>query len=819
MAMQQKQNANQAKEAAQKPRTAEPVGQKPVAPMLQTNQLALQRAVADPRAALPRDILALQRLYGNRAVTRLLQTKLMVGPAGDKYEQEADRVAEQVVSSPTGRLRSQRSAVSGQPTIQRQEDEDELQFKPLAASITPLVQRQEDEDELQFKPLVQRQEDEDELQFKPLVQRQEDEDELQFKSNLQSPISNLQASPDVESRLAANKGGGSPLPDDVRATMEPRFGADFSGVRIHTDSQAVQMSRELKAQAFTHGQDIYMGAEKYDPNSDAGKRLLAHELTHVVQQSGGAVQPAISRSDDVVQRYEVLGPKQGVVGLTANVNNLEVNKRAGTAFYVLKQKAGVSLKVSIDHKMAVPDVPETKDFYATAGLITAANAVLQGQGSVVSISQGGLIPVTLLAGGGDPLYKVNVTSTRGSSPALNDMAKIQNECIKTAQLIATGAEGGESSQAILGGTGMSSESLRYPNIPTTIGGYVPHLSPGRKQEMGVNQFAVPQMGQILTTFDALSAKVGKNTWSYHFAAVVARSGNDYVTLENVNRASEVNEALEAVWAVLGKTQKGLQRYQEALTLYDLAGLGPAEQAEQRRKAQVYALQQLADAQTKTNLLSDIAGAAWYFQMYGPLEQSFHAEMAKSGAFGEAFTVLLGKKPAGPQTEGIDPRVLEIVEPEQATGLGKLGAISHLAGEGAKAQQLKEDARSLAAAISRAPDPTALFGTLDDLDRRLAGLSGRTADKARYILQVLHLRLAIKKKALEIAGRADTEAAGTLATLEPIFRKEVLFYGNTVLSVLGHRTFATEFAAGTADLMKQESIRMVQELRTLQGKMT
>ncbi len=816
MAMQQKQNANQAKEAAQKPRTAEPVGQKPVAPMLQTNQLALQRAVADPRAALPRDILALQRLYGNRAVTRLLQTKLLVGLAGDKYEQEADRVADQVISAPappSAQPSHGEAPLSALPqggfALSRQPEDEEVQTKPLAASITPLVQRQAATEE-----------------------EEEEQGIAQTKPNLQSPISNLQASfaasDELASRLAADKRSGSSLPEDVRAHMEPRFGADFSGVCIHTDSKAVQMSRELKAQAFTHGQDIYMGAEKYDPNSDAGKRLLAHELTHVVQQSGGAVQgaasgsaqQAISRSNDVVQRYEVLGPKQGVVGLTARVNNLEVNKRAGTAFYVLKQKAGVSLKVSLDHKMAVPDVSETKDFYATAGLITAANAVLQGQGSVVSISQGGLIPVASLAGGGDPLYKVNVTSTRGSSPALNDMAIIQNECIKTAQMIATGAEGGERSQAILGGTDMSSESLQYPNIPATIGGFAPHLSQGRKQEMGVNQYAVPQMGQILTTFDALPAKVSKNTWSYHFAAVVARSGNDYVTLENVNRASEVNEALDAVWAVLGKTREGLKHYQDALEAYgDLSALGPAEQAEQRRKAQGYALQQLAAAQAKTNLLGDIAGAAWYFQMYGPLEQSFHAEMAKSGAFGEAFTVLLGKKPAGPQTEGIDPRVLEIVEPEEATGLKKLGAISHLAGEGAKAQKLKEDARSLAAAISRAPDPTALFGTLDDLDRRLAGLSGRTADKARYILQVLHLRLAIKKKALEIAGRADTETAGTLGTLEPIFHREVLFYGNTVLRVLGHRTFATEFTAGTADAMKQEGIRMVQELKTLQGKMT
>jgi hypothetical protein len=71
--------------------------------------------------------------------------------------------------------------------------------------------------------------------------------------------------------------------------MEPRFGADFGGVRVHTGGEADQLNRQLNAQAFTHGQDIYMGAGKYDPASSDGKKLLAHELTHVVQQNGDTV--------------------------------------------------------------------------------------------------------------------------------------------------------------------------------------------------------------------------------------------------------------------------------------------------------------------------------------------------------------------------------------------------------------------------------------------------------------------------------------------------------------------------------------------------
>jgi hypothetical protein len=94
-------------------------------------------------------------------------------------------------------------------------------------------------------------------------------------------IDGNQASGDLESRLNASKGGGSPLSEGVRGFMEPRFGADFSGVRVHTGSEAVQMNKELGAQAFTHGSDVYFGEGKSPGNNE----LTAHELTHVMQQN------------------------------------------------------------------------------------------------------------------------------------------------------------------------------------------------------------------------------------------------------------------------------------------------------------------------------------------------------------------------------------------------------------------------------------------------------------------------------------------------------------------------------------------------------
>ncbi|MEH1886507.1 eCIS core domain-containing protein [Nostoc sp.] len=251
------------------------------------------------------------------------QTKLTVGAPNDMYEQEADRVADQVMSMPDGKGSMQRETMPEEEeeiqtktlgnSIQREtmlEEEEEIQTKTLAATIAPLVQREvmpEEEEEIQTKTLgnsIQREvmpEEEEELQTKTLgngtLQREampEEEEEIQTKS---FPDAGFQAESNLENRLSSSQGGGSALPDEVRSFMEPRFGADFSQVRVHTGGEAVQMNRELNAQAFTHKQDVYFGAGKA-PGKDA---LTAHELTHVVQQTGN-IQTSESLNQSSVQR-------------------------------------------------------------------------------------------------------------------------------------------------------------------------------------------------------------------------------------------------------------------------------------------------------------------------------------------------------------------------------------------------------------------------------------------------------------------------------------------------------------------------------------
>ncbi|HKV32406.1 MAG TPA: DUF4157 domain-containing protein, partial [Candidatus Dormibacteraeota bacterium] len=84
-------------------------------------------------------------------------------------------------------------------------------------------------------------------------------------------------------------GGGSPLDRDTRGFMESRLGADFSDVRVHTDGKATESARSVQAHAYTVGNDVVFQSDKYAPESDSGKRMLAHELTHVVQQRSGPV--------------------------------------------------------------------------------------------------------------------------------------------------------------------------------------------------------------------------------------------------------------------------------------------------------------------------------------------------------------------------------------------------------------------------------------------------------------------------------------------------------------------------------------------------
>jgi hypothetical protein len=110
--------------------------------------------------------------------------------------------------------------------------------------------------------------------------------------------------PNVASNVAANlqssMASGSPLPLSVRRFMEPRFRADFSNVKVHTGDKSAKLNRQLNAQAFAMGNHIFFGKDKFKPDTQDGKELIAHELTHTIQQGAVAQSgAAIQRSEDV----------------------------------------------------------------------------------------------------------------------------------------------------------------------------------------------------------------------------------------------------------------------------------------------------------------------------------------------------------------------------------------------------------------------------------------------------------------------------------------------------------------------------------------
>lgn len=180
-----------------------------------------------------------------------IQAKLTIGQPNDLYEQEADRVAKSVIHQ-----------INNPQTAQRQ---DEIQRIPLVNS--------------------------------PMMRLP-----IQRKGGIIAGPANRR----FESQLNQSRRGGSPLEPGLRSQMESAMGANFSNVKIHHDIQADRLSQSIQAKAFTTGQDVFFKQGEYSPNSRSGQELLAHELTHVVQQNSDTVR---AQPDNSVQRQLQITPQ------------------------------------------------------------------------------------------------------------------------------------------------------------------------------------------------------------------------------------------------------------------------------------------------------------------------------------------------------------------------------------------------------------------------------------------------------------------------------------------------------------------------------
>jgi len=202
--------------------------------------------------------------HSKQAQKPFFQPKLTINQPGDKYEQQADAMAERVVRQSSGQTRA---SISG-----------------ITQSLTSGVLARQCA-ECEKKGSVQR-------------KAMPEEETLQTKPLMRATQNGYTATPQLATQLSRTKGGGSSLPQPTLSSMNQAFGTDFSSVRIHTGSQAQEMSRGIQAKAFTHGSDIYFNKGRYNPQSTEGKRLLGHELTHVVQQGGNIRREVIQKDDE-----------------------------------------------------------------------------------------------------------------------------------------------------------------------------------------------------------------------------------------------------------------------------------------------------------------------------------------------------------------------------------------------------------------------------------------------------------------------------------------------------------------------------------------
>jgi hypothetical protein len=246
-----------------------------------------------------------------------IQAKLTVGQVGDQYEQEADRVAAQVVEQ----INAPPSATGEGQAVQRMgQEEEDLQMQRSSLAIQRVEQAEEED--LQMMPMeksMQRMgEEDDELQMMPIVQRVGAEGGT--------------VSADLEGEINAARSGGQSLAPELQAQMGQAMGANFSGVRVHTDARADQLNRSLNSRAFTTKQDLFFKQGEYQPGSQGGQELIAHELTHVVQQSGGSLKLK-GQNKSEVQKKEVQESTEHIEGVekirSVNTNEQSVQRRFG----------------------------------------------------------------------------------------------------------------------------------------------------------------------------------------------------------------------------------------------------------------------------------------------------------------------------------------------------------------------------------------------------------------------------------------------------------------------------------------------------------
>ncbi|HTQ86966.1 MAG TPA: DUF4157 domain-containing protein [Candidatus Solibacter sp.] len=291
-------------------------------PTEQQPSAGLAPPAAGPAPANAPAFLHLQRTVGNQAVLNLFRTgavqaKLRISQPGDPFEQEADRVTDQVMRMPLDE-----TLLPALPQIHRK-------CAACASGAAPCSNCAGAEEDLH-------------------IHRKEHG-------------GGAGAEPSVADNFLSHLGPGQPLDAATRSFFEPRFRRDFSSVRIHTDSRAAESARAVGARAFTAGPDIAFESGEYSPGTSLGLRLLSHELTHVVQQG----QPG-NRLSGTLLRAPAPKPKQAQGGLPWKQGQYSLFEEYAEGIHFLVGVAGEKTEKSV--RAEIP---------AIAKRIAADNAIIK----------------------------------------------------------------------------------------------------------------------------------------------------------------------------------------------------------------------------------------------------------------------------------------------------------------------------------------------------------------------------------------------------------------------------------------------------------
>ncbi len=259
-----------------------------------------------------------------------IQKKMTVNQPGDAYEKEADTMADAVVNRQSAAPVGQSGNISPIQRLATSADEEKLgtndarmkldkdiQEKPMEENGNPDQEKENKPKKGNLNPAA----NDPEVKKRKVIQHKEEKEkqEPKHKEEKKSKPGQVQKKSDrnettVSESLSANieqsSGKGRPMHPSLLNEMNQSFGFDFSDVSIHNDRHSAEMNRELQSQAFTHGKDIYFNQGKYNTENTAGKKLLAHELTHVVQQTGGQTKSSAARQGGTSSPVQAYRPKK-----------------------------------------------------------------------------------------------------------------------------------------------------------------------------------------------------------------------------------------------------------------------------------------------------------------------------------------------------------------------------------------------------------------------------------------------------------------------------------------------------------------------------